>query len=151
MNIYHNSKGQLCYTSPQGTVFEGLTVVRAFPISAPQEGISLLDAHGHEVIWLDNWGDAPEAAQAKLEQELRSRDCIPIIERLLSVNTFATPSTWQVQTDRGNTTLLLKGEEDIRRLPDGGLLIQDGHGLTFRITHFHQLDRESRRLLDRFL
>jgi hypothetical protein len=41
---------------------------------------------------------------------------MPVITRIVSVASFATPSTWQVETDRGTATLVLKGEEDIRRL-----------------------------------
>jgi hypothetical protein len=41
---------------------------------------------------------------------------VPKIRRLKSVSSFATSSQWTVETDRGETTLVLKGEEDIRRL-----------------------------------
>ena len=67
------------------------------------------------------------------------------------VSTFSTPSTWIVSTDRGATSFVLKGEEDIRRLRGNGLLITDNHGLTYRVIDMRGLDRMSRRLLDRFL
>ena len=41
---------------------------------------------------------------------------VPEIERIMGVSSFACPSTWQVVTDRGPAQLVLKGEEDIRRL-----------------------------------
>lgn len=41
---------------------------------------------------------------------------MPEVERIVSVSSFACPSTWQVQTNRGPAELVLKGEEDIRRL-----------------------------------
>jgi len=62
-----------------------------------------------------------------------------------------TPSTWDIETDRGRTQLLLKGEEDIRRLSASVLLVTDGHGVQFLIRDLAQMDRFSRRLLDRFL
>jgi hypothetical protein len=46
---------------------------------------------------------------------------------------------------------VLKGEEDIRRLRDGGLIITDSHGVTYRVHDIRALDRASRKLLDRFL
>ena len=56
-----------------------------------------------------------------------------------------------MDTDRGRTNFILKGEEDIRRLRDGGLLITDNHGLVFRVVDLKAMDRASRKLLDRFL
>jgi hypothetical protein len=47
--------------------------------------------------------------------------------------------------------LLLKGEEDIRRLSASVLLVTDGHGVQFLIRDLAQMDRFSRKLLDRFL
>ena len=46
---------------------------------------------------------------------------------------------------------MLKGEEDIRRLPGGRLLISSGQGLQFGVRDIAALDRGSRRLLERFL
>ncbi len=76
---------------------------------------------------------------------------MPEITRLGAVSSFATPSTWHIETDRGPTQLVLKGEEDIRRLPGGRLLIADQEGVSYLIRDPAALDRSSRRLLDRFL
>ena len=76
---------------------------------------------------------------------------VPVLERLLSVSTFSTPSTWTVQTDRGATQFVLKGEEDIRRLDGGALLVTDAHGVSYRVRDRLGLDRHSRRLIERFL
>jgi len=46
---------------------------------------------------------------------------------------------------------VLKGEEDIRRLAGGALLVTDSHGIGYRIADAKALDRRSRRLLERFL
>jgi hypothetical protein len=42
-------------------------------------------------------------------------------------------------------------EEDLRRIGADGLLISDRHGVQYLVRHVSQLDRASRRLLDRFL
>jgi hypothetical protein len=47
--------------------------------------------------------------------------------------------------------LLLKGEEDIRRLSASVLLVTDAHGVQFLIRDLARMDRYSRKLLDRFL
>jgi hypothetical protein len=76
---------------------------------------------------------------------------MPEIRAIRSVSTYATPSTWQLATDRGDTSLTLRGEEDIRRISHFTLLISDSHGIHFLIRDLAALDRHSRRILDRFL
>ena len=86
-----------------------------------------------------------------VEEELASREFMPEIEKILEVSSFACPSTWQVATNRGGAALILKGEEDIRRLSQTRLLIADTHGIQFLVRDIAALDRHSRKLLDRFL
>jgi hypothetical protein len=104
-----------------------------------------------ELVWIDKLEDLPEETQKILLEELASREFMPEISRLRQVSSFATPSTWSVDTDRGTTTFVLKGEDDIRRLSASTLLIADSHGIHFLIRDLHKLDITSRRLLDRFL
>lgn len=143
--------GRLSLTDAAGRVHEGVLPVRAFPLAAPGEGIALMGADGHELVWIEQLDALPAAPRALIEEELASREFVPEILRLREVSGFATPSTWTVDTDRGPTRLVLKGEEDIRRLGGGALLIADSHGIHFRIRELAALDAHSRRLLDRFL
>ena len=39
----------------------GVTPVRAFPISAPDEGLSLVSTDGHELLWIEAPSQLPEA------------------------------------------------------------------------------------------
>lgn len=149
-NLFRNSLGRLVFVSPEGLAHEVMPV-RAFPITAAGEGISLISRDGHELAWIARLSDLPEAQRSMLESELADREFMPAIRRILNVSSFATPSNWEVETDRGNARLQLKGEDDIRRLPGGMLLIADSHGGQFLIRDLHALDRHSRRLLDRFL
>lgn len=125
--------------------------VRSFPVSAPQEGISLVDATGTELHWIASMLELPADTRILLEQELASREFMPEISRIRQVSNFATPSRWQVETDKGDTELLLKAEEDIRRLSATRLLIADAYGVQYLIRDVPALDRASRRLLDHFL
>jgi hypothetical protein len=143
--------GRLVFTAADGTVAEGVVPVRAFPISAADEGVSLVSPDGKEVAWFDRVTDLPTEARTLVEAELASREFMPEIKRIASVSSFATPSTWQVETDRGATALVLKGEEDIRRLGRTALLIADANGIQFLVRDIQALDRASRKLLDRFL
>ena len=151
MNLHFNAQHQLVFTDNEGIEHPDITPIRAFPISAPNEGISLVNSQGKEIFWLSQWQDLPEALQPVLLEALQTRDFMPVILQIREVSTFSTPSTWSVLTDRGVTQLLLKAEEDIQRLPQGELFIHDGYGMTYRIRDSKKFDRSSRRLLDRFL
>lgn len=151
--LSRNSLGRLVFTGADGEVHEGITPVRAFPIGAPDEGLSLVSTEGRELAWVPRIAQLPPGPRALIEQDLASREFSPEIKRLLQVSTFSTPSTWDVDTDRGPTQLVLKGEEDIRRLPGNraALLITSGHGIVFKVPDLLALDRHSKRLLERFL
>ena len=149
--LERDNYGRLVLTAENGERHEGVTPVRAFPIAAPDEGISLVNFEGHEVGWAERIADLPDGVRGLIEEELASREFVPEIERIASVSSFACPSIWQVRTNRGAAELTLKGEEDIRRLSRTRLLIADSHGIQFLVRDLNELDRHSRKLLDRFL
>lgn len=149
--LAREASGSLLLTSADGALHHGVVPVRAFPLTAPDEGISLVSLEGHEVGWVADLHAVPAALRALLKEELALRDFIPVITRLVSVSSFGTPSVWQVQTDRGSTTFVLKGEEDIRRLSRSALLIAGGQGVQYSVPDMGALDRGSRKLLERFL
>ncbi len=143
--------GRLVLRDAAGVEHVGVVPVRAFPIGAPDEGLSLVSADGHELAWIERLEALDAARRALVEEDLASREFVPEIRAIRAVSSFATPSTWTVETDRGPTDLVLKGEEDIRRLGRTSLLIADRHGIQFLVRDIGTLDRPSRKLLDRFL
>ena len=149
--LSQNTYGRLVFTDQSGLVQDGVVPIRSFPITDPDQGIALVDAHGHELAWIERLTDLPEEYRVLIESELANREFMPEIKRLLKVSGVITPSTWQVETDRGEVTFILKGEEDIRRLTTSSLMITDNHGIHFLIRDRLSLDRHSRKLLDHFL
>jgi hypothetical protein len=149
--LQHDARGRLTFTDEDGQLHEAVVPVRAFPIAAPDEGVALVDPHGHELAWIDRLSDLPQPLRTLIESELASREFMPVIKQIESVSSYATPSTWQVKTDHGDTTLVLKGEEDIRRLAPPSLLIADSNGINYLIHDRYALDKTSRKILDRFL
>jgi len=149
--LRRNALGQLEYTDAEGEVHQGIMPVRAFPITFPEQGIALVDPHGHELLWIERLDDLSDEMRTLVAEELASREFMPVIQRIVSVSSYATPSTWEIETDQGNTNLILKGEEDIRRLASPALLIADTHGIHYLIPDRYALDHISRKILDRFL
>ena len=149
--LQRNAFGRLVLIGEDGVPHEGVVPVRAFPIGAPQEGLSLLSAEGHELAWVERLDQLAPAQRTLVDEALAERELVPEIHRLQAVSSFSTPSTWTVHTDRGTTQFVLKGEEDIRRVGRSMLLIADSQGLQFVVRDMAALDRHSRRLLERFL
>ncbi len=146
-----NTFGQLCLRTEDGQFYEQVLPVKAFPISLPGECIALVDRDGHELVWLENLNQISADNQAIIKEELANREFMPVLTRISEVSSFATPSTWTVETSRGATQFVLKGEEDIRRISKDTYLISDNHGVQYLIENIQLLDKHSRRLLDRFL
>ncbi|MGB4674455.1 MAG: DUF1854 domain-containing protein [Azovibrio sp.] len=151
LQLERNAFGQLVFTDAAGQRHTGVVPVRAFAITAPDQGLALMSPEGHELLWIDTLAALPETMARLLQEELEQREFMPEIRAIRHVSSFATPSTWEVDTDRGPTRLVLKGEEDIRRLGGSALIIADHHGLQYLIRDRQALDRQSRKFLMRFL
>ncbi|MNR82330.1 hypothetical protein D3C72_130860 [compost metagenome] len=149
--LTRNAFGKLIYSAPGEEVHEGVVPVRSFPIAAPDIGIAIVSPDGRELAWIEKLSDLPDATRLLLEEELASREFLPEIKQIKHVSVFASPSTWTLATSRGDATLVLKGEEDIRRIGESALIIADTHGIQFLIRDLNKLDKTSRKLLDRFL
>ena len=113
--------------------------------------LPLLEETGH--VPTEKYAHAPEI----LEQSRRIGRTFGLYEKAL-FHTRVTEmafdearNLWVIETDRGDTALVLKGEEDIRRLQDNALLIADIHGINYLIRNRLALDATSKKILDRFL
>lgn len=150
-SLSQDTRGRLHLRLADGMQHEGVVPVRAFPLSAPDECIALVTSGGHEVVNIARLSTLAEPARSLIAETLAAREFVPKIEAIIECSAFATPSTWTVRTDRGQTEFVLKAEEDIRRLGDGRLMITDSHGLQLEVVNQTQLDAHSRRILARFL
>ncbi len=148
--LERDALGRLVFIDAAGVPHIGVYPVRAFPITEPDAGISIMDQSGKELCWFDGITAIPDGELTLIEEELAAREFMPVIEKITKVSTFATPSIWDIETDRGPTRIRLKGEEDIRRIAGNTLLIADSNGLQFLIKDSTKLDKLSKKLLDRF-
>lgn len=151
LKLARNTAGQLQLTDSNGKVFDNVNLVRAFPISAPDQGLSIINQEGQELAWIASLVDVPAQMRALIEAELAQREFMPLIECIYQVSSFATPSVWDVLTDKGRTKLMLKAEDHIWRLKNNQILIADKNGVNFMINDIRHLDKHSKKLLDRFL
>ena len=138
-------------TDASGRQHVGVQVVRAFPLSSPRWGVSICDAEGAELVWIDRLDDLPAEHLEAVEEHLARSEFVPTIRRVLAVSAAVEPSEWEVETDRGRARFLLQSEDDVHHLDDHSALVTDAQGVRYLIPDTGRLDAPSRRLLERFL
>jgi hypothetical protein len=143
--------GRTVMVEADGTRHVGIEPVRAFPMSDPRHGLSLMSADGRELAWIDDLAQLSAEVRETLEAELAAREFAPQIRRILDISLEVDPCEWEVETDRGRTKFVLKSEEDVRRLDADRALVVDAHGIRYLIAEIQSLDRQSRRILERYL
>jgi hypothetical protein len=142
--------GRLVYIDAAGQRREGVTPVRAFPVSDVEHWVSICDAEGHEIVLLEDVTKLPDAVRQTLSEELVRREFIPVIEKIVSATTQE-PSQWYVETDRGPVAFQINSEDDVRRLGPQQASVIDSHGTRYLIPDIRRLDGISHKLLDHFL
>lgn len=149
--LHRNAFGQLVFHNAEHGEHVDVEPSRSFPITSPREGIALMSREGNELAWIAALDELPQQLRELIEEAIESREFMPEIQRVRSVSGYATPCTWKVETDRGETSFILNAEEDIRRLTAPALLVVDSRGIQFLIRNPRALDETSRRILDHFL
>ena len=154
--LNYDAWGRLVLIDSDGIRHAGVEPVRMFPLSNPQQWISICDSAGHELVCIENLKDLSAPARDVLVADLAKREFVPVIERIVKVSSDSEPAEWDVQTDRGPTRFLLKSEDDIRRLgPHGeyphGASIVDAQGIRYLVPDTRVLDSASRRVLDLYV
>jgi hypothetical protein len=150
-SLHRDGWEQLVLIDSAGRQHVGVDVIRAFPISDPNRGISVCDAEGHEILWIDELGSLPPEIQRLLAEELARRDFMPVIRRIVAVSSEAEPCEWQVETDRGPTSFTLDSEDQVRLVDLHEATVVDNHNIRYLIPDLRRLDAASRRILDRYL
>jgi hypothetical protein len=147
--LHYDAWDRLVLTEADGRQHVGVEPIRAFPISDPGQGLSICDAEGHEIRWIDRLDSLSPALRQLLQEDLARREFVPVLRRIAKIS-VGEPSEWEVDTDRGPTRFVLKSEDDVRTLAEHRALIIDAHGTRYLIADTRTLDAGSRRLLERY-
>ena len=127
-------------------------VVRAAPLSYPDQYISFLDGKDEEICMVDDLGELDEGARAIVAEELDRRYLTSVVQEVHSLrNEFGT-SYWDVQTNRGQREFVVQNvAENAQWLGDHRLLLLDVDGNRFEIPDLEALDRRSLALIEQVL
>lgn len=146
-----NSFGQLVAKLNDGTEYVDVQPVRGFPLSQPDFGVSLMNEHGVEILWIERLGDCPTDVQKIIRDDLARGDFLPIISRVYSISSDHEPCEWDVQTDRGRVKFVLKNDEDVRRVDANRAIITDAHRVEYLVVDKKSMDPVSKRYIERYL
>jgi len=151
INLEKDPFGNIRLVLDGGQSYDQVKIIRAFPISDPENGFSIVNQDGHELVWFESFDQLSAENQRIARSSLEQIEFIPVISKITDLNTYALPSIWDIETDRGMTKLKLKTEQDIRRVSAEALLITDANGIQYLIKNRKTLDKFSKKVLDRFM
>ena len=161
--VFRRSEGNLIsltLTQPDGTVeeFERGVPVRAFPITDPDEFISIKEpdsrekGKGAELGLIRRMSDFDADTQALLREELDRRYFTPVITRLTGVKEKFGYFYWDAETTAGKISFVMTNvSSNIRTLEDGRVFIHDIDGNCFEIPDPAKLDKASLKKIEIYM
>ncbi|MBE6565224.1 MAG: DUF1854 domain-containing protein [Ruminococcaceae bacterium] len=139
-------------------VYERVMLLRAFPITNPDEFISVREptkrktSRAKEVGMIRRASDFDEATNVLFHEELDKRYFTPQIHKIHSIKEKFSFYYWDVDTSAGHIVFLMNNPfNNIRILEDGRLLISDIDGSVFVIPDPKKLDAASYRRIEAYL
>lgn len=157
---FYRSKGGLIslnYTNPEGNVenFERVEIIRAFPITNPDEFLAVRNASGgrrDEIGLIDSVSLFDDETVALLKEELDRRYFIPEITKIYSMKEKYGYHYTEALTSAGRIKFVMNNPSNsIRTLEDGRILITDTDGNCFCLREPQKLDKASYRLIEIYL
>lgn len=149
--LRQSSQGKLALYKGEQLVADHVIPVLAFPFSAPDESISIVDEYSKELAWFDDLNGLDSASRHAIAEYLAIREFRPVVHQITSVSTYSTPSVWTLETDRGPCKFELPTDESIRRLGGTRLVLTHANGMQFIVEDMLKLDARSRQILARFM
>ena len=141
-------------SAPDGTLraaIEGdrcgrsVIVLRAFPLSAPDQHIVLRDGGNAELGVLENLSVLSETQRALLQSALDRQYFLPRILKINSLSERFGSAVWDVETDRGPIVINTKSLVDsLTEMGAGRFLLRDTEENRYEIREVEQMDEASR-------
>lgn len=148
VKISRNQFAELEAELPDGSVHAPVEPVRTFPLTQPDQYISLLDVHKNELGLIEDINQLKKADQTILAEELEKCYFMPKITRIHFIEGRFGVTEWEAETDSGTVSFDLRSRNDITALEDGRVLIRDIDGNRYEIVNYHRLDPKSIALLE---
>ena len=148
LKISRNQFAELEAELPDGSVHAPVEPVRTFPLTQPNQYISLLDAQKNELGLIEDISQLKKADQIVLAEELEKCYFMPKITRIHFIAGRFGVTEWEAETEVGSVSFDLRSRNDITSFSGGRILIKDIDGNRYEIANYHRLDPKSVALLE---
>lgn len=129
-----------------------VAVLRAFPLSCPNDHFSVRDGGGAEIGILRTLEGLDAASRRVVEMELERRYMMSIIRRVRTVTERFGTVDWEVETNRGPCRFTTRDlREGVLRFGPNHFLLTDVENNRFEIPDLDALDPRSQAMLLRHL
>jgi Domain of unknown function (DUF1854). len=160
---FYHSKGNLIsldLTGDDGEIefFERIVILRAFPITNPDEFLSVREpdskkmGRGKEIGMIRYMSEFDEATTKLFLEELERRYFTPKLTKIIAIKDKFGYLYWDAETSAGHVTFVLTNPfSNIRVLEDDRIIINDIDGNVFEIPEPKKLDTASYRKIEMYL
>lgn len=145
---FSRSAGGLLQAVIEGTAYNEIALYRAFPLTRPEEYISVRTPEGEEIGLIAELRQLDAESLAEAHRELGFSYLMPRAIRIYSIRQKPAMWTWNLETDRGDMVLKLRNLHDhVTRLGAGRFIIEDAEGRKCEIDEGCLADERSRKQL----
>lgn len=125
---------------------------RAFPLSDPDHYIGLLDGAGKDIGMIYDPALLDADSRSLLAKDLERRYFVPQIERVLYVKEEFGTIYWTVETDKGESDIVVRNLRDnLQELSPTRVIITDIHGNRYEFNNLQRFDAKTQSLILRNL
>jgi len=148
--VLSRGRGGVLRAVIDGTEYPEVALSRIFPLSIPKKYISVNKPDGEEIGIITDISQLGPSSLQELEAELRFRYLVPIVTRIDRIKQEPSLWIWDVQTDRGPMSLVMRNlHEHVQTVSQGRLMITDIDGRRCEIVQVDQLDAHSHKQLSK--
>ncbi len=149
LRLFREPAWKLRLTIDDDRSYLRVKVVRAAPLSYPDQYISFLDGKDEEICMVDDLKALDSSTSTLVAEELERRYLTATIQSVSTIRNEYGTSYWEVQTNRGQREFVVQNvSENAQWLGDHRLLIIDVDGNRFEIPRLDELDKKSLGLVE---
>ena len=148
--VKYNEKKGLVTCQVGSVIYEDLAIRRPFPITNPNFLLFISNSNGKIAFVVRDMTKLRKDVKEIIERLLNMFYFMPIIRRIYSINTSGDEFVWDVDTDRGRTTIKTRGRSSVISIGQR-VVIVDVNDIIYQILDVNKLDKRSRRLIENLL
>jgi len=136
----------------EGKQYDRVFLTRALPLTDPERFVAVTGAADEEILFLDDLAVLDAASRAAVDEELRTRYFFPVITQIKSIKEKMGAYFFQIVACGADKMVTVKDvSRNIRKLPDGSLIITDTEGNRFLLKDTKGVNKKSLRVLEPYL